>query len=401
MATEVLELEIEASGMQRGAQQATTALDAVATKAKATEGAVANTSRALNAAFATTGGGIQIAQGISQTARAFGELNLASAGFAASRSLLEIGRTAQDFRNLSSAVGATGGMFGTLRAVMRAHPILTIASLIGAAASAMSLFGSNTEKTTTAVRAQATALDQMVAKMRELDIRRGYGAEDPRQGVSGTIDALTQLRLSDRQQFTAADAAGLFGVSQQDLRYALGRGGMGERALELAPPRWDFDTRSWRQPMPGQFAVNRFGRDDVIRAGETLLRDRQPQPPPYGGTQGAGASAGLAVQQAVLLASSQHAERIAEHMRLAEERAGRIASTFAQVGAELGPVLVAAVAQGGGSLRQLLAQIAMNFANQAASAGFGQMFGALGTAVAGGTGTQAAGGSNGGAGGVP
>ena len=109
-----LELTIDATGMERGAQQAQQAIDKVTKTAQQSQ-------QTLNKAFQTSGGAIQVAGGIAQTAKAFADLNVSAAAFGASRTLLEIGRTVQDFRELNVAAGRTGTIFTTLRAIMAAQ----------------------------------------------------------------------------------------------------------------------------------------------------------------------------------------------------------------------------------------------------------------------------------------
>ena len=155
-----LELGIDARPMVQGAQQAQQALDGVAKTAQATTKEVEKTGKAaadagksvsqsgaaMRAAFQATGGSIQVAGGIAQTAKAFSELNVAAAAFGSSRALLEIGKTVQDFKELGETVGKTGSIFSTLGAIVRANPLLTIATVLGSLGSLMSIFGDNTKK---------------------------------------------------------------------------------------------------------------------------------------------------------------------------------------------------------------------------------------------------------------
>jgi hypothetical protein len=141
-----LELLIDATGMQRGAAVAKTALDSVTATAAKTATEVQRSGSALSSAFQVTGGGVQIATGISQTAKAFGELNTAAGLFNASRTLLEVGNTARDFQQLRGAVGGAATVFGTLGAVIRANPIGAVATAIGIAATAFAAFSSGAKQ---------------------------------------------------------------------------------------------------------------------------------------------------------------------------------------------------------------------------------------------------------------
>lgn len=190
-----LELAVDARPMQRGAQEATQALDGVSKAAERTTAAVEETAQAatgvgraaaaassdvrkisqaatdasksvanagasMRAAFQATGGSIQVAGGIAQTAKAFGELNVAAAAFGSSRALLEIGKTVEDFRELAATVGKTGSVFQTLGAIVKANPLLTIATVLGSIGSLMSIFGDNTKKAAEAFEDLGTAMSK-------------------------------------------------------------------------------------------------------------------------------------------------------------------------------------------------------------------------------------------------
>ncbi len=284
-----LEMVLDPSGIRRGAAEAERALGTVGTAAgrvgQAVDDIGARASRAargvgnLSDAFQSVGGSIQVGQGITQTLAALERADVASAGTNVARTLLEISKTGADFRQLAAGVGATGGAFATLRSVMTAHPILTIARVVGLAATAFGLFSSNADKATAAVERQASALDRLRQGLREVEVRAGFGGGDPRTSSRGTVDTLTALTLSgDSGQINAADAARLFGLSEQDFRYALYRGGAGEEALA---PRSIFRRGADGRPefvRYGEgFRTNQFPRDQVIGAGEYLLRQRREQ----------------------------------------------------------------------------------------------------------------------------
>jgi hypothetical protein len=150
-----LELAIDATKAQQGAQVAQqafvkvqTAAEAATKAAERTGQAVSDSGAKMNAAFQATGGSLQIAGGIAQTAKAFGELNVQAGLFNSSRLLLEIGKTANDFRELASGVSGVSGAFGTLTAIIKANPLLAAATAIGAIATAIGLFASETDKAT-------------------------------------------------------------------------------------------------------------------------------------------------------------------------------------------------------------------------------------------------------------
>ena len=215
-----LELAVDARPMQRGAQEATQALDGVSKAAERTTAAVEETAQAatgvgraaaaassdvrkisqaatdasksvanagasMRAAFQATGGSIQVAGGIAQTAKAFGELNVAAAAFGSSRALLEIGKTVEDFRELAATVGKTGSVFQTLGAIVKANPLLTIATVLGSIGSLMSIFGDNTKKAAEAFEDLGTAMSK--ARM-DAATAAYWGATGP--GTQGQQQAL-------------------------------------------------------------------------------------------------------------------------------------------------------------------------------------------------------------------
>lgn len=190
-----VEIGVDARPMRQGVQEATQALDGVAKAAERTTAAVEETAQAatgvgraaaaassdvrkisqaatdasksvanagasMRAAFQATGGSIQVAGGIAQTAKAFGELNVAAAAFGSSRALLEIGKTVEDFRELAATVGKTGSVFQTLGAIVKANPLLTIATVLGSIGSLMSIFSDNTKKAAEAFEDLGTAMSK-------------------------------------------------------------------------------------------------------------------------------------------------------------------------------------------------------------------------------------------------
>lgn len=156
-----LELAIDATKAQQGAQVAEQAMTRVTKAAESTGKAVQDAGAKMSAAFQATGGSIQIAGGLAQTAKAFGELNVQAGLFNSSRLLLEIGKTAQDFRELSAGVTGVSGAFSTLAAIVKANPLLAAATAIGTIASAIGLFASETDKATESYRKFGDSLREL------------------------------------------------------------------------------------------------------------------------------------------------------------------------------------------------------------------------------------------------
>lgn len=264
-----LELLIDASGMERGAAQATRALGSVTSGAQAAERNVGN----LNRAFAGTSGFASAGTAIASAASAFDRLNISSAGFAASNAIVAVGRSVQDFALLGGRIGTVASAFA------RFNPYLLVASTALSAVSAlMSVFGRDSDETTRSLQQQTNALDGLLSKLSEVRVRAGYGGSDPRTSVSGTVDTLTALRTSPSRSFSASEAAALFGVTEQELRYALARGGLGESALEVRQkyrPRYDASGQLRPTPDGFEFARQSFTSADLVGAGQSLLGQRR------------------------------------------------------------------------------------------------------------------------------
>ena len=378
----VLDLTIDATGMERGAQQAQQALNKVTQSVKLTD-------QALNKAFQTTGGTIQVAGGISQTAKALADLNAASAASSAARTLLEIGRTAQDFRELSQGIqqsAATYDIYGnkittaaaatgrlqsvmmTLGAVVRANPLLAIATAIGAISTAMSVFGDNTKKA-------ADAYGELGAEMRKV---RTTEAAAEYLGI--TADTGAQRRALVMR--TAEQAMGR-GMTMQDLqasgmgmdamRFLASRGN--QQAIDYMRQGGSYTTRSYAAGMQG-VTVRQFERgrmpDVGLNAEQTqdFLRARAretgmvPTPAQAGGTDYFRGGMQGAAQTAMLIAEykrkeAEDSQRVAENMARAADYAGNIGAT---VGSAFADVLMKTT-----TLRQAFASIVASIARQGLS----------------------------------
>jgi hypothetical protein len=378
----VLDLTIDATGMERGAQQAQQALGKVTQSVKLTD-------QALNKAFQTTGGTIQVAGGISQTAKALADLNAAAAASSAARTLLEIGRTAQDFRELSqgiqqttatydiygtkitTAAAATGrlqSVMMTLSSVVRANPLLLIATAIGAISTAMSVFGDNTKKA-------ADAYGELGAEIRKV---RATEAAAEYLGINADTGAQRRALLMR----TAEQAMGR-GMSMQELqasgmgmdamRFLASRGN--QQALDYMRQGGSYTNRSYAAGMQG-VTVRQFERrrmpDVGLNAEQTqdFLRARAretgmvPTPAQAGGTDYFRGGMQGAAQTAMLIAEykrkeAEDSQRVAENMARAADYAGNIGAT---VGSAFADVLMKTT-----TLRQAFASIVASIARQGLS----------------------------------
>lgn len=187
-----LELLIDASGMARGAAQANSALRSVQDSAATTENRVRGVGASFSNAFQATGGSIQIATGIGQIAKSFGDLNIAAAGFAGSRVLLEFGKVGQDLAQIGGRIGSIGSAFSRL------NPFLLIASTAMSAVSlAVSLFSSNAKDAANRTSDLATAMERLNAQSnvaRRFGDIDGLGAAEKRR-VGALTDYAVKLDL--------------------------------------------------------------------------------------------------------------------------------------------------------------------------------------------------------------
>jgi hypothetical protein len=267
---------------------------------------------------------------------------------------------------------------------IRANPIGLLATALAGAAAAMSLFGSSTEKANQSIERQSNEIEKLIARATELDVRRGYTGEDPRGTVGGTVDVLTRLRLRQGpEELQVSDLAALYGISENDARYALGMSGMGD-IFELRQQRTVTGINGQQFTTPGGFATNRVSRQQAIGAGEFLLQQRQTAAAAPPVAQQFGPTSSEAREQAKAVADEQ-AAAIEEQSRIAEERMERMVMLGEMLGDSLGNAFADA-AMGAQSLRQALAGVVADFARmgmrQAFSGLFGSVAGSFGSTAA-------------------
>lgn len=430
-----LELVVDATRAVSGSQQAEAALGRVKTAAEATSKAVSDSGARMSAAFQATGGTTQVAGGIAQTAKAFADLNVQAGLFNTSRVLLEIGKTAQDFRevaatmpkvtrpiletvNLFDSFGLKVGettrvigvatqstsrlstVFATLNTIMRANPLLLIASAIGAVAGAMSIFGSETQKA-------ANAYDQLGNSFRKAQLDAKTAAY---LGVPYKPDLAQQQRdvFSMVQQAQTSGQGinlrtlGEFGYGDMSAEYLESVGDPQQRRMMRQYRQFGGTARTTMVPVPGlgtsvpQTTVERGLPDVQLSASQTqevlrLLNERLQRPPEAystGQTYGVGGALNQSMQVAMIAKrgleiereKAELAERQAESLRQASDYAANIGST---VGAAFADVLMKTT-----SVRQAFQQIVASIARQGLSDVGASIFRGVVGAVAGGTATQ-------------
>ena len=419
-----LELLIDATGMQRGAAVAKTALDSVTATAGKTATEVQRAGSNLSGAFQLTGGGVQIASGISQTAKAFGELNTAAGLFNASRTLLEIGNTARDFQQLRGAVGGAATVFGTLGAVIRANPIGAVATAIGIAATAFAAFSSGAKQAATDYRALA---DEVQKAGLESAAKRILGNYDPTTETQARQRAIEQA-IAGLQGGAAApnfqDLSRITGIGNVDLARVLAsagnvqarqylREGAFNRPVEIAGSQGQFAfpsssdlgnlpinsveatevlRRAFSSPAPSRGSM--FPSSSVIPSNAASIEDSLARSlvgrPGFGGF-GRGIGGGLPGLGTPFNAEEQarNEQSIARYNAMLEEQAQRLeraAAAGEQFGQAIGGALFDAIS-GANTLRGALASVFQSLARQGFQQGVGGIFGAV---VKGITGAQAA-----------
>lgn len=379
-----LELTLDASGVERGAKQAERALTGISTTAQQTGATFAKSGSALSAAFGVSASGIQASQSIANAATQFQNLNTSAGAFAASRALLDIGRIGQDFTALSAAVGATGGGFQALGLIIRANPLLTIATVIAAAAAAMSLFGGKTKEATEELKKANTAAEEFSSGV--LNIGTSGRFEGPGAEIKAIDQLLNRLRRESVPRLQ-------IGTPDQNLSTRIGNDTEYLYLQEVS------------RLVPG--AYNRF-RDDPFNPTRPLGFIDRNVPTPNGinvpaplvgsgelteflGTRRELAQAGIDREETREANRRRAVEDRLKREAEAQEQALQNMRELIQAGREFGATIGSAffnVASGTQTARQAIAQLVAELARAAAIRGFSNLFGA---AVGGLTPTQARG----------
>lgn len=219
------ELVVDSTRLQAGAAAASRALDSVSESAVDTGRAVDQSARqaaklgeglkqaagdaqkagnqleftrgAMRNLFQATAGTMQVAGGVKMTAEAFGKLNYEVALFSTSRTLLEIGRTAQDFRELALDVDNVSGRWNKFTAIIKSNPLLAVATALSAVSTAIGFFSEETKKATSAWEEFGAALkkikiDEAVSILLEEQVPGAKPrTEALRRGIAATYQAPT------------------------------------------------------------------------------------------------------------------------------------------------------------------------------------------------------------------
>lgn len=218
-----LELAVDSSGVKAGLVDANRALDETAKKADRAEKEVrdlgdksAKAGKNMSAAFAATGGGLAVTHGLSGIADGFRRADGSMAAFAASQALLDMGRMAEDMKGVAGATGQATSMFSKMGAIMKAHPIMTIAALLAAAATAMSMFGGETEEAADDMERLADAMEK-VRVGRDASQLLGISQLSPAQQEQSNVRSLAESFIASQQTggMTYGQMAGGLGSNYQ------------------------------------------------------------------------------------------------------------------------------------------------------------------------------------------
>jgi len=270
-----LELYLDATGMQRGAEAAKKALTDVEQGAKKTteslDKVVTNVNKTGQALGGGSGGGAAPAQGgatsagtglaarISGVSGALSGLQSAANQTTLGGFAFQVGKLYDDFQQLKGGIdgGVTG--FQALKAVMRAHPIFTITTIISAAAGAFGLLNS--------------AMGETAGKYDELarSIQRAKLDEQAANlfGLATQSAQMAQMR-SITSNFTELLGTGDFNVSS--LTAATGRS-----TMDVAEYMWNQtrDPRYLSFMMGQEFGTGRFTESN--QRGRTEVMTRRPE----------------------------------------------------------------------------------------------------------------------------
>lgn len=424
-----LELELKADRFQAGAKQVEQSLDRVSTTAAKTTAAVGQVGTQLNKAF-TAQSGAAAAQGIEQTVTSIGRMNVAAAGFGAAHTAANVGRFVRELREISSntqivtrdvygmvtSTRQAGGVWTALGSVIKAHPLLTIATVISAAAGAMSLFGNKTDEA-------AEKFEQLAASMRkaQLDEKTArYLGISPLNAQSAQINSLfeslsnalgqggdtTVGQLQDLGGFGSRGAL-LSQLAQLGNQQAAEFSASGKLPQRVVGYSGQLGTPYYEPIQTGEFTVTAEQQRELLRQryrellGETDTLRRSERSVGGGGTApGYGDGSLLRTGQDNRFTGSfdrvrinpehqasieRETQRQIENQERALESARELKFITDQIGGTLGDA-AADFALGLGSARQIMAGLLADLIRSGFRQGFQGLVGAIGGAF-GGTGT--------------
>lgn len=390
----VLELLLQANRLNEDAERAKRSLDGIKDSAVRTETAVAGAGKSMSAAFQTAGGAVQLAGGVQQVATAFQTANLAAASLGSARFLVELGQTARDFSALRTAVGATGGVFTTLGAIIRANPLLTLATVLAGVATAMGLFGSKTAEAGAQIDIAKQKADSFRNSLQSIATAAASG-----QSLAGAVRGFLANTDSSRNlQNLRFGQASLSDFAFADPRFRgattdpdRGREFISIASLRAIIPLIDNEAgegllRTRRGRLSGGTAeedlverseFDRYLRERLRRGGfdEGFQTSLSPAPATPAGSVSATAVRQFGTTDDEFLAQAR-VDYNTDQQEQAAARMREMVESARQVGAYLGDAFFDAVS-GAQSVRQVLAAIVSDFARQGTRSIFSSIAGSI------------------------
>lgn len=300
----------------------------------------------------------------------------------------EIGKLYDDFQGLKAGLGGSATGFTALKAVMKAHPILTIASIVSAAVTAFSYLSSAIGETSDSYESLGASmrrarLDEEAAAVFGLDrvapsegSARAVIEEYKAMRESGNINLYSLSKASGRPvDELAAYMANLTG-EEKYYEVLRGRGAYIGTDPNVGPMYKPIDTKSISVPqdIAGDIMYQQY-YDLNRRAGQIKAA-----------TGDASSSVGMPYDSAINAAIGSgvsNAAAITAQVQAQSEAAMRNMEQLKQLGADFGASLGDAfyqVAAGTASARQAMAALIADFARM----GMRQAFSGLGSSVFGG-----------------
>lgn len=431
-----LELLIEPGGLVSGASVTRSALDQIIAKGAQAENAIGRisettsvTGASMQEAFGAAKGGLKITQGLAAVTNGFvaattGAQNFASVANNAAGLLLNFSRTRDEWLNLSRAMETTTSVsqqvvrdqlgvavglrevtsqtrqatsgWGVLWTTLKANPISAIVTAIGLAATAMSVFSTNTGKAADNWADLGQAMER--ARLDERAARElGADVTGPQNRQLANILASYSSLQTQQGNLSLAQVSSASGIGGAHLaRYLAEQGNLSARnyvqeGRYLGEPYGRFDRQKvYSTPDELQFTpeqarevFRRAYSNESSRIGSSgrssyVHRAYGPFDPvgfadPNAFTEDPNY---LQPGQGVRISREQQADVTRENMEEAQRAMDEMLAKANQFGATLGDAFFNA-ATGAQSLRQSLAQILSDFARIGAQKAFGAIFEAV------------------------
>lgn len=272
----IIEIGADTRGLTTSLAQADRALDQTAKKADRAEKEVKEMGRSsqqaganMSAAFAATGGGLAITHGLEGMASGFRSGNSAMAAFAAAQALLDLGRFKEDMRGVTEATGGATSVFSKLGAIMKAHPLMTIATVLAGAASFMAIFGGETEEAANEFERLGDAMEKVrlsrqAAEM--LGVSQLSEAQQEQQKVRDVANQFFAGPMTYGQMATALHMPGQRGMQRLLELQQAGGGGLPEAQFV------DVGSRASRMGILGQRQLAVREQTVTREAAQAILR---------------------------------------------------------------------------------------------------------------------------------